>query len=364
MVSKQVCLLIADIRKSGGTERAVFNLANDLCEIGYSVTIVSIFSDKGNAFYPLVSNIRIEHLGVYFQTSLVKRLLVGFRDLYKALNQLNKRATNTIFVATDPFVSFVMAKAHGADKRNKLIVCEHMALSISKFYSVWFRRALFKKVDAVVVLTNRDLEFIRERLSDVKSVVIPNRISFLPEKLSSCQSKTVLSVGRLEPQKNYAELIEICEPILKAHSDWELIIVGGGSQKEMLLGLIKSKQLVGQISIKEPTRQIVDYFLGASIYVMSSIYEGFPMVLLEAKSYGLPIVSFDCPNGPREMIVDQKDGYLVDMHNHADFRKSLERLIGDTALRAQYGMDGSKDVNLRYAKKEVIVEWKKLLDSI
>lgn len=364
MVTRNICLLIADITRSGGTERAVVNLANDLSSLGNNVIVVSIFSNKGNAFYDMAENIHIEHLHVYFQPNLVKRIFVGFKQLYTSLNALYKSKNETIFVATDPFVSFVMAQVHNSRRGNALVVCEHMALSISKIYSVWFRKLFFRRVDAVVVLTGRDLEFVRQILPQVKSAVIPNRLSFVPEIFSDCQSKVILSVGRLEAQKNYGELIKICEPILKEYPDWSLVIVGGGSQEHALKGLIEKTALADQIQIVGPTRQIADYFLRSSIYVMSSIYEGFPMVLLEAKTYGLPIVSFDCPNGPREMINGGMDGFLIKMHDHIGLRDALKLLMDNPMLRMEYGKKGSEDVRRRYSKDDIIVKWQNLLEDI
>ena len=364
MQNPTIKLLIADIRKTGGTERAVVNLANDLAERKNDVQLISIFSTTGNSFYEVNSRVQMLHLNVIFQQTLSKRVLVGFKELYQSLKLVYTQSKNAIFIATDPFVSFVMARIHTSNSYNKLIVCEHMALSISKKYSVWFRKLFLKKVNAFVLLTDRDQAFLQRIIPTIKSVVIPNRISFSPNRLSSCEEKVILSVGRFEAQKNYLALIDIMSPILQKHKDWKLRIVGQGSQYQAMQNKIAHLQLQQQIILEKPTTEIDKTFYASSIYVMSSIFEGFPMVLLEARAYGLPVVSFDCPNGPVEMIQDYQDGFLIHPEDVLGFRDRVEKLISDSALRKRMGIVGSQDVNNRFSKENIINKWLTLFNDI
>lgn len=364
MHNPNIKLLIADIRKSGGTERAVVNIANDLAEKGFNVNIISIFSEKGDSAYPLSKEVFINHLNVFFQTGIVKRVFIGFKELFDKLKVVYKDSANTIFMATDPFVSFVLARLHTQKSDNRIIVCEHMALSISKRYSVLFRQLFLQKVDSFVVLTKRDQLFLQKILPKMNCEVIPNRISFYPETLTDYSSKTILTIGRLENQKNYIELIQLVSPILKKYEDWHLIIVGEGSQKEQIEEKIKENEMSRHVSIAPPTKDIESYFRTCSIYAMSSIYEGFPMVLLEAKSFGLPIVAYDCPNGPAEMIQNDKDGFLVNMHDQDDFRKRLESLMLNSSMRSDFGKIGSEDVQSRFSKKAVVAKWLELINNL
>ncbi len=137
----------------------------------------------------------------------------------------------------------------------------------------------------------------------------------LSKNYSTLESKSILSIGRFTKQKGFDILISFIAVFFEKNPDWKLTLIGEGPLKNDIEYLVKRKGLENNIKIKEPTNYIEKEYLKSSIYIMTSKYEGFPMVLLEAKAFGLPIIAFDCPTGPSEIIRNGEDGFLIEMFN-------------------------------------------------
>ncbi|PZP42103.1 MAG: hypothetical protein DI598_17335 [Pseudopedobacter saltans] len=361
---KNIILLIAEIHKSGGTERAVINLANDLVEIGNKVKIVSLFTIDQNPFYSLSPLIKVDQLGISFEKTLTKRVIFGIRNVHTKLKKYYNSHQDEIFIATDPFISFVISMLHGKRDAKRVIVCEHMALSISSRFSIFFRKVLFKRANAIVVLTQRDKDFMQQLLPTLHIYEIPNRITYVSDIAPIPNSKVLIAIGRLELQKNFSELISIFETINKDNKDWRLILVGDGSLRNELDLQIKQLELAQYVQIIPVCHDVKSLFRDSAIYVMTSIYEGFPMVLLEAMSSQLPIVAYDCPNGPRELIENGTTGFVIDMHDKEEFASKTLSLINDIGLRIQFGRNAKKNAETKYSKEIILAEWEKLFKDL
>ena len=170
-------------------------------------------------------------------------------------------------------------------------------------------------------------------------------------------------VGRYNDAKGYDYLIPAWSVVHQRHPDWVLNVYGSGEYYEQVVSWIKEKRLENSIRLHEPTDQIMEKYLESSICVMSSRYEGFPMVLLEAMASGVPCVAFDCPYGPRNIIRHEEDGLLVDYLNSSALADGLCRLIQDEDLRKRFGRQARENVR-RFSKESIMSQWERVFASV
>ena len=207
---------------------------------------------------------------------------------------------------------------------------------------------LIRKYDEFLVLTQEDKKYY----NDERVKVINNALADYPKNIANLEAKKIISVGRLEYQKGFDILIEIWKKIAKKYPDWSLDIYGEGELREELQKKIDESDLSNSIFLKGREKNIQDKYLKASIYVMSSRYEGFGMVLVEAQACGLPIVSFDCPCGPKDIISNGKDGFLCkfgDIEN-----EEVRKIMGRKA----------RENSLKFTEERIMKKWEDLLKSL
>lgn len=158
-------------------------------------------------------------------------------------------------------------------------------------------------------------------------------------------------------------LIEAWSYVHKSHPDWKLDIYGYGELKEEMTRSIATLNLTDVININEPTNIIIQKYLESSIYIMSSRFEGFGMVLLEAMACGVPCISFDCPYGPADIIRNGEDGFLVEHLNAKALADSICQLIEQPELRKQFGRKAKKNI-IRYSKDNIMKQWTELFNEL
>lgn len=231
---------------------------------------------------------------------------------------------------------------------------------------VFYRYAAYQKVrksrlfDRVVLLTQQDQRNYR---GQDNAVVIPNPLTIEASGRASLEEKTILAVGRLSSEKNFTELVEIWAMIAKDYPDWKLQIVGDGYTKSDILALAKKYDLGMQFELHPFSNQIQAYYKSASIYAMTSTFEGFGLVLVEAESLGLPVVAYDCPCGPSDIIREGEDGFLVPMHNRSCYAERLKRLIEDSSLRKRMGAQAVVNAE-RFSLDTVMTQWVDLFQEL
>lgn len=213
--------------------------------------------------------------------------------------------------------------------------------------------------DRFVVLTEEDRKDwgTRENI-----MVIPNALTFYPQQQADLSQKRVIAVGRLREQKRFDRLINIWAKIEPHFPDWRLTIIGSGELQGDLERQIRTLGLK-QIEILPPHTDIVKDYLNSSIYAMTSQYEGFPMVLHEAMSCGLPVVTYTCKCGPRDIIQEGEDGFLVEEGNEAEFIKRLQELMNDFHLRQRMGEAARRNI-IRFDLPSVMLKWESLFTAL
>jgi glycosyltransferase involved in cell wall biosynthesis len=197
-------------------------------------------------------------------------------------------------------------------------------------------------LDAVSTLSQGDLRDYDELLGDLGVYVFqqPNALQALPGELAPVRNKVVLAAGRLRPQKGFDLLIRAFAPVVASHPDWSLHIYGDGPMRPELQQQIDDLQLTDHVSLLPTTPELGVQMGRAGMFVLSSRYEGFGRVLLEALSKALPVVSFDCPRGPAEILTHGQDGLLVPAEDVAGLSQAILRLIEDPQLRSRLGGAG------------------------
>lgn len=217
-----------------------------------------------------------------------------------------------------------------------------------------------KPASCVIALTEQDARDWKPYVKEV--IIIPNFITIKPQPAKDYSTKRVISAGRYAYEKGYDMLLKAWTLVNKDYPAWELHIYGDG---DIAPYMQQSEQLriTNSVFLHPSTSDIAKEFSNSSIFVMSSRYEGFGLVLIEAMSCGLPCISFDCPYGPRNIIKDKHDGILVKGKNIYNLAESLKLLISDTDIRKKYGLNALKSVN-RFDKHSIMEQWINLISNL
>ncbi|WP_289121640.1 glycosyltransferase, partial [uncultured Porphyromonas sp.] len=173
----------------------------------------------------------------------------------------------------------------------------------------------------------------------------------------------MLGVGRLFPSNNFGYMISIWGKMAKDYPDWKLQILGGGYMKESLEAQIKDLGIGSQVELLGDTKNVAPYYLNASISVSTSAYEGFPLFMLESITAGLPLLSYACPCGPRDIIQDGVNGFVVEMKDKDAFADRLRVLIENADLRKKMGVNARETADL-YTPSRVMERWHSLFTSL
>jgi len=229
------------------------------------------------------------------------------------------------------------------------------------FKNLWTKLFLIniKKLSKFIILTNEEANNWPE-LQNI--TVINNPLSFYPEKTSNCSSHKVIAVGRYSYQKGFDLLIKSWSLISKKHPDWKLYIYGGEDRKEFI-NQVKGLQLESSCFLEDAVTNIMNKYCESSIFVLSSRFEGFGMVITEAMACGVPAVSFACPCGPKDIIKDGIDRLLVENGNIQELADKICYLIEHEDIRKEMGKQARINVE-RFKIENIALQWKELFDSL
>lgn len=357
---QKIVLLTDDQSGKGGTEHATAALANTLQALGHDVEIASIYLPRSN-FFPVHPAVKLTSITNRKEFGLKKLIIL---NIYIAMKYMNEK--NTIIICVDSIIFLYVILLKILAFKIRLITWEHFNALVNlglKSRSI-ARIIACRLADQIIVLTEQDRNFWIKNLK-----VKPHKIKCIPNSIIQNRSnhqetdngKVVVAVGRLEPQKNFSELIDIWEKIKKdTKKDWTLRIVGEGSEKNLLEKKIKKLGLQEEIKLVGHLEQQNEIYKKASIFAFTSVYEGFGLVLLEAMKYGLAIVSYDCPCGPSEILGKEgKFGILVEQGNVINFSQQLELLMNDDYLRRKLRENGKNRIK-KYSPQSIGEMWNKI----
>lgn len=354
----------------GGLERVLVDKMNYLVrQYGYEVYIIT--SDQGNN--PFLYNLdeRIHHIDLNvcfyrrYRYPSWRRWKVSremSRSYHRQLKELLSEIKPDILVCTSFQDIHSLLRLKGTIP---LVVESHVnflhtAESLHHQIEMLYRNFWIGKAEAVVTLTDGDAKNWR-RVSN-RVYVIPNIVHLNDTGLySDCSEKRVLFAGRFEKQKNIGELICIWEMVHPQFPDWQLDLFGDGALWERYKQ--KAEALNINIAVHKPTPQILDVYRRSSIFVLTSLFEPFGLVIPEAMSCGLPVVSYDSPYGPASIISEDKDGFVVPMHNRKEFACRLCQLMSDEELRKKMGKHAIVS-SRRFSADKIMPIWKQLFEQL
>jgi glycosyltransferase involved in cell wall biosynthesis len=382
--SPRIYILLMNAWTMGGTVRTALNLAGYLAQ-HHDVEILSVVRKRGKPYFPFPPGVKVTVIDdqrakrvVPGIAGLVRRLLSARRSVLVIgadrgagaatllTDVLLARALRVrrqgVLIGTRPALNVLVA-AIAPDSLVK-VAQEHMNLATHR---PGVRKAILRDygtLDAIVTLTERDLD--EYRASIVQGPVldsIPNATPDTGDARSDGSSRTVIAAGRLTRQKAFSFLIEAFVQVAERHPDWQLQICGDGPRREHLEQVIDKLDAGANVTLAGRVLEMNSTMAEASIFALSSRFEGFPMVLLEAMSIGLPVVSFDCPTGPREIVESGRNGLLVPEQDVDALAAALIQMIEDEELRRRCAQ-GALETAERYSLDVIGPRWEELIEQL
>jgi GalNAc-alpha-(1->4)-GalNAc-alpha-(1->3)-diNAcBac-PP-undecaprenol alpha-1,4-N-acetyl-D-galactosaminyltransferase len=363
----KIVLLLSSLG-SGGAERVACTLCNSWVTHANSVTIVSTFSGVSKIFYTFSDGVQV----VSLNDTLNNYSVSGKRYLKRlfGLRKLIRDQQPDVVISFLPNVN-IAALLATAFSGHPCIICERSDPSAQPIG--WFWRlacqVLYRFSDAVCVQTQAVSISIRNVYSGLKRVAVVSNP--LPPDLHKWEAnqpksgrKSMLSLGRLAPEKRVDLIIDSFANLVNKHLDWDLHIYGEGPLAESLSLQIANLSLQERIFLHCATDQPWKTMADSDAFVMASRYEGFPNALLEAMGIGLACVSTDCPSGPREISRNGKDALLVEVDDRVGLELALNRLMSDDVLRRTLGMQARESVSERYSLSNVLKSWDEIFASL
>ena len=365
---------------AGGVERVLTLKANYFAEhFGYDITVILTEGKGRPLFYPLSDKIKVVHLDINFEElwtcSFLKKIFVYLtkqRRFKRLLTEqlLLLRPDITVSMLRRE-INFINSIRDGSRKIGELHINRANYRNFDAEGAGWLKRSFaalwscsllghLRQLDKLVVLTDQD----REAWHELHNVVtIPNPLSLSPSHVSPMTSKRVLAIARYSHEKGIDLLLRAWATTAQNIPHWRLDVYGDGERApyEQLiseLGIDRSRcQLHGR------TDDVEREYCSSSLLVLSSRFEGFGMVMVEAMACGLPVVAFDCPWGPRSIITDGVDGLLADNGNPTDLSRQLLRLMTDESLRLS--MSCAAAVNIRrFSISRIAAQWQSLFETV
>lgn len=377
---KKIVYCTPSLYIAGGLERVLTLKANYFAgHYGYDITIILTEGKGKPLFYPLSPKVNVINLDIDFEdlwtSSFVKKVFVYLRKqrLFKkklTAELMRIRPDITISLLRRE-VNFLTKIKDGSKKVGELHVnrsnyrnFEEVDSNVLKrlFAKFWMQRLIkhLRRLDSFVVLTEEDKRQWKE-LDDV--VVIPDPLSFEVDRVSSLNSKRLIAVGRYVYQKGFDLLLKSWSMIENQCLGWELVIYGQGDREpyERLIDELKIDR--NRCHLYGPSKDIKQEYLKSSLFIFSSRFEGFGMVLVEAMACGIPVVSFDCPCGPKDIVTEGKDGFLVPNGDTSKLASTIKLLVTHPDKIQEMSLNAiSKSQN--YSMEKVSLRWKQLFDSL
>lgn len=360
----RIAYCIHALNLSGGIERVLTTKANYLADVlGYEVHIITA-RQKGREEYFKLSEKVVRH-----DLDANDRIFI-FKYRKKLSSLLDKIRPDITMTVCDNGLYAVSRCKDGSAKvgefhfSHEKFYLKYGSSSVGKIYAAFRTKRLEKaveKLDSFVVLTKADQADWEKVIPNVEQIYNP--LSFSSEETSPLTRKRCIAAGRLESQKNFQDMITAWKTVDSRHPDWSLSIFGSGSLKETLQKQIDSAGLNGKVILEGNTGEMRKELLDSSCLVMSSKFEGFPMILLEALATGLPIVSYDCPKGPSEIVTIGANGYLAKVGDTATLAQGICSVISNEDMRKRYGAE-SKRRSENFTLQKTMEKWDTLFKEI
>lgn len=353
------------ITGSGGLERVLSIKASYLAEtLNYEVVILTLNEEKLQPFFDFSA--KIKHISIAVNGNPITYVYKYVKQIYQSIQEINP---DVISVCDDGlkgfFIPIISQKKYPIVYErhvSKLIELGKNPSKLKKFITnckYFLMNQLGATFDAFIVLTpDNAKEWSLQNLQ-----VIPNPLTFYPEESATLETKKIIAVGKHSLQKGFDRLLPACVQVFKNNTEWVLEIYGKISETEGLSILANKLGIADKVFFFPPNKDIQTKYLESSIYVMSSRFEGFGMVLIEAMACGVPCVTFDCPYGPADIVTNDVDGLVVKNHDVYALSQAINKLVEDENLRKAMGKRAKENVT-RYLPETVIPMWHSLFYNL
>jgi len=370
----RIMYVVKTLATFGGIERVLTDKINYLCDkAGYDVRIVTTDQGRHPLPFQLTDKCQFRDLNIRFtdqyRLSGFKRILdamkrqrlfeeglreqisefkpdilVGLADLYAdTITKVNKSVPYVVEAHSSYGHTWMAPKMTWKQKLKRWMYIRHLS-----------------KAKVIVTLTDDDAADWKSCCDRVE--VIPNIVHLnATGTLAACENKKAIFVGRLSPQKGWHYLLDIWERVVAQRPDWTLHIFGDGEEKQQFEEALKQKG-IKNIVRHEPTAEIMKEYLDSSVFLLTSVYEPFGLVIPEAMSCGLPVISFQ-GQGPESIITDGSDGYIIKAYDCDEYASKLLQLIDNKELRLEMGAKGAEAAQ-RFAEDKIMPKWTTLFEGL
>ena len=360
---KKIAIVRYCLSKVGGAEKVAINMANELSK-KYDTRLISILLEKDKKINfnlnPDVSFVSLATGDMRIRTAIRKYTL-------KLRKYLKDENIELVFSITPLMNIMVKLATVGLDV--KIVFCDHHSLEFHDGISREIQRYIgAKHFDKIITLTEEDkIKYPQKYKIDSSKVgYIYNWMDSIDTVEGyNVNSKKLITVGRFHSQKGYDYLSKVATNVLSRYPDWQWDIYGSGEEslKQLLVTELQQAGVLSQVNFMGNVKGTENIYPNHGIYVMTSRHEGLPLVLLEAKQYGLPIVSFNCPTGPSEIVLDNVNGYLIENYNVDEMSEKIIYLIENDKLREDFSRNSMNDTD-KFSKEKIIQQWINLIEEM
>ena len=362
----------------GGAERVVVALSRYLVNQGYSVTVVTM-NGMERDFYTLDDRVRRTCLGLAGENKGIVKITANIRRVMALRAVIKNEQPDVVLgmMTTEAILSILACLGLST----KVVVSERNYPDQKEVVTQWriLRKIIYGFADGHVAQTEKASQWLKEHTRSKTVVVIPNSIKWPipsakpvidPSELLKADDKIILAVGSLSRQKGFDLLVEAFSGICSEHPDWKLVILGEQGdknsekhQRKKIERQVKESGLSGRVHIPGRVGNVGDWYQRANLFVLSSRYEGFPNVVLEAMVAGCPCIAFDCDTGPRDIIENGVNGILVPAGDIKALACEMETLMKDSEVRSILG-SRAVQVRERFAEDRVLGMWENLIQEL
>ena len=358
---KKILFLIPSL-VGGGAERVTVTLANKLSK-NYDVEILTLTHTE--SFYTLDDNVKVSGIGCFVNkknalTKFLTRFKAAFKGFFEIRKAIKKKNPDVVIAFLNSTASPLVLLKTFSRLKCKIIVSERNDPRERNFLSRWFERNFFPKADVIVCQSKKAASFFKEKHKN-KTVVIPNPIcaTAIPPLHEGERTKRIVGVGRLVEQKNFELLINSFGKLSEEYTDYKLEIYGAGPLEKKLKQQIVDLNLTDRVFLMGAKKNVMFEIADASLYVMSSNFEGFPNALAEAMATGLPVISTNFPTGVAHEIVKKENGIVVPIKDETALTRAMEKLLSDKECLKKMSHENKKYLDI-FNEESIVKMWENI----